>query len=213
MDAWWPRALEAEFKPEMGTQLFDAVRSMMHFDNDPHGDGDHLGSAYIDGWYGFVSKDLRRVLGQSAQDPFSRTYCGGGSLTACRDALRPVAVRRARRAGRRRPTTRTPARRRPTGWRGARPARATSGAGTRSASGRSGAVTARTIHWINRPTFQQAVEVQGHRPRGYPRPEGRDAALRPAGARPTGLLVARPHACRRRCRSARAARRSCGRTT
>jgi len=30
----------------------------------------------------------------------------------------------------------------------------------------------RTIHWINRPTFQQAVEIQGHRARGYPRPKG-----------------------------------------
>jgi hypothetical protein len=29
-----------------------------------------------------------------------------------------------------------------------------------------------TMHWINRPTFQQAVEVQNHRPRGYPRPKG-----------------------------------------
>jgi hypothetical protein len=28
------------------------------------------------------------------------------------------------------------------------------------------------MHWINRPTFQQAVEVQSHRPRGYPRPKG-----------------------------------------
>jgi hypothetical protein len=28
------------------------------------------------------------------------------------------------------------------------------------------------MHWINRPTFQQAVEVQGHRARGYPRPKG-----------------------------------------
>ena len=28
MDAWWPRALEAEFKPEMGTAFFDAVTAM-----------------------------------------------------------------------------------------------------------------------------------------------------------------------------------------
>jgi hypothetical protein len=35
-----------------------------------------------------------------------------------------------------------------------------------------GAITVRTIHWINRPTFQQAVEIQGHRNRGYPRPQG-----------------------------------------
>jgi hypothetical protein len=28
------------------------------------------------------------------------------------------------------------------------------------------------MHWINRPTFQQAVEIQGHRARGFPRPKG-----------------------------------------
>jgi hypothetical protein len=27
-----------------------------------------------------------------------------------------------------------------------------------------GAVTQPLIHWINRPTFQQADEIQGHRP-------------------------------------------------
>jgi hypothetical protein len=40
-----------------------------------------------------------------------------------------------------------------------------------------------TIHWINRPTFQQAVEVQSHRPRGAVRPKAASplrAALVPA---------------------------------
>jgi acyl-homoserine lactone acylase PvdQ len=170
LDSWWPLALEAEFKPEMGDGFFDAVRSMMHFDNSPNGDGGHVGSAYIDGWYGFVSKDLRRVLGQSAQEPFSRTYCGSGSLTACRDALRDsLADALAEPASQTYDEDRaTPATDRvaqcPAGksdqwcWDSVRfrPV---------------GAVTARTIHWINRPTFQQAVEIVGHRPRGYPRPK------------------------------------------
>src|SRR6185503_3583571 len=88
LDAWWPRLLEAEFKPEMGAQFFDAVHAALAFDNEPNNHGDHLGSAYQDGWWGYVSKDLRRVLGQPVSDGFSRTYCGSGSLTACRDALR-----------------------------------------------------------------------------------------------------------------------------
>ena len=88
MDAWWPRLLEAEFEPEMGTAFFDAVHGVHAFDNEPNNHGEHLGSAYQDGWWGYVSKDLRRVLGQSVTDGFSRTYCGSGSLTACRDALR-----------------------------------------------------------------------------------------------------------------------------
>ena len=88
MDAWWPKLLEAAFEPEMGADFFDAVHGVLAFDNEPNNHGDHLGSAYQDGWWGYVSKDLRRLLGQPASDGFSRTYCGAGSLTACRDALR-----------------------------------------------------------------------------------------------------------------------------
>ena len=45
------------------------------------GSGGHVGSSYIAGWYGYVSKDLRRLLGQPVSDGFSRTYCGNGSLS------------------------------------------------------------------------------------------------------------------------------------
>ncbi len=171
MDAWWPRLLEAEFEPAMGADFFDAVHGVLGFDNEPNNHGDHLGSAYQDGWWGYVSKDLRRLLGQPVSDGFSRTYCGNGSLSACRDALRQALAdalavpastlydEDSATAGVQRVDT-CPAgnsdqwcfdsvRFRPIG-----------------------AVTVRTIHWINRPTFQQAVEVQGHRPRGYVRPKG-----------------------------------------
>jgi penicillin amidase len=171
MDKWWPLAVEAEFKAEMGTPFFNAVRDMMPFDNDPHNHGDHLGSAYQYGWYGYVSKDLRRVLGQPASDGFSRTYCGNGSLSTCRNALR---------------TSLSAALAEP-------PAQTydedPSTTGTQRVdtcpAGKSdqwcwdsvrfrpvGAVTVRTIHWIDRPTFQQAVEIPGHRPRGFVRPRG-----------------------------------------
>jgi acyl-homoserine lactone acylase PvdQ len=172
MDAWWPRLLDAEFKPEMGTSLFDAVHGMMQFDDDPNsGSGGHVGSSYIAGWYGYVSKDLRRLLGQPTSDPFSRTYCGGGSLTACRDALRQ-ALSDALGVSSSTLYDEDPG---------------TSGTQRVSGcpSGKSdqwcwdsiryrpvGAVTLPTMHWINRPTFQQAVEVQAHRPRGFPRPKG-----------------------------------------
>jgi hypothetical protein len=42
---------------------------------------------FADGWYGYVSKDLRDVLGQAPAGAYSREYCGNGSLTACRSAL------------------------------------------------------------------------------------------------------------------------------
>jgi acyl-homoserine lactone acylase PvdQ len=171
LDAWWPRLVEAEFKPEMGAGFFDAVHNVQGFDNDPNNHGDHLGSAYQDGWYGFVSKDLRRLLGLPVSDGFSRTYCGGGSLSACRTALlNALSDALAESPGHLYDEDQsTPATDRvdtcPAGnsdqwcWDSVR---------FRPIGG----VTVPTIHWINRPTFQQAVEIQGHRPRGYPRPKG-----------------------------------------
>jgi acyl-homoserine lactone acylase PvdQ len=171
MDAWWPKLLEAEFEPEMGTAFFDAVHGVHAFDNEPNNHGQHLGSAYQDGWWGYVSKDLRRVLGQSVADGFSRTYCGSGSLSACRDALRQalsdaLAVPASTLYDEDSSTSGTQ-----------RVAQCPSGKSDQwcfdSVRFRPiGAITVRTIHWINRPTFQQAVEIQGHRNRGYPRPQG-----------------------------------------
>jgi acyl-homoserine lactone acylase PvdQ len=171
MDAWWPRLLEAAFKPEMGASFFINVQEVLSFDNEPNNHGDHLGSAYQDGWWGYVSKDLRRLLGQPVSDGFSRTYCGGGSLTACRDALRQALAdalavpgttlydEDADTSGVQRVDT--------------CPAGKSDQWCFDSVRFRPiGAVTVRTIHWINRPTFQQAVEVQGHRARGYVRAKG-----------------------------------------
>ena len=76
-----------------------------------------------------------------------------------------------------------------------------------------GAVTVPTIHWINRPTYQQAVEMQGHRPRGYIRPKGATPlrvslvpAFKGCARRPTASMG-------RRSPSDRAARPSCAPTT
>ncbi len=171
LDAWWPRLLEAEFEPEMGAAFFDAVHSVLSFDNEPNNHGQHLGSAYQDGWWGYVSKDLRRVLGQPVSDGFSRTYCGGGSLSACRDALRQALA----------DALGVPATElydEDHGTAGVQrvdtcPADKSDQWCFDSVRFRPiGGVTVRTIHWINRPTFQQAVEIQGHRTRGYPRPKG-----------------------------------------
>jgi hypothetical protein len=165
MDAWWPRAIEAAFKPALGQGLFDAVRNVMGFDDDPHsGSGYHVGSAYIYGWYGYLQKDLRSLLGLPVNGAYSRRYCGNGSLSACRTALTQslqaaLAV----------PTTQLydedP------GTAGVQRV-----AGCPDSKGNQwcwdsirfrpiGAVTYPTIHWINRPTWQQALAIQGHRPR------------------------------------------------
>jgi acyl-homoserine lactone acylase PvdQ len=161
MDAWWPRAVEAEFKPALGTELYNAALGMMGLDDAPHS---HLGSAYISGWYGYVSKDLRRILGAPEQGAFSRVYCGNGAIASCRTALlsslsSALAV----------PASTLYDEDGPSGSNN-RVARCPSSFSNQmcwdSIVFRAiGAINVPTMVWINRPTWQQAVEVQGHRPR------------------------------------------------
>jgi acyl-homoserine lactone acylase PvdQ len=80
MDQWWPRALDAVFRPVLG-KAFDDVPVTQDDAPGP------VGSAYNNGWYGQLEKDLRMVLGEPVGTPFSRIYCGGGSLDRCRSAL------------------------------------------------------------------------------------------------------------------------------
>jgi hypothetical protein len=47
------------------------------------------GSSWNDvAWYGYVNKDLRQALGRTVVSPYSRSYCGDGSLVRCRADLR-----------------------------------------------------------------------------------------------------------------------------
>jgi acyl-homoserine lactone acylase PvdQ len=90
MDAWWPKLLEAEFKPTLGED-FAAVQSMLGF-GAPTPGGSPSAPSFSDGWYGYVSKDLRDLLaangkGAAPSAPYSQIYCGGGSLAACETAL------------------------------------------------------------------------------------------------------------------------------
>ena len=95
-------------------------------------------------WYGYVSKDLRQVLGRPVTAPYSRTYCGGGSLEQCRGDLRASLS--------------------------AAVGRVLAGQGVDSVdqlrydksedairSVTAGLVGVRPIDWQNRPTFQQVV--------------------------------------------------------
>jgi acyl-homoserine lactone acylase PvdQ len=91
MDAWWPKLLEAEFRSALGAEPFGAVQSMLPFGG-PDPGGQPAAPAFADGWYGYVSKDLRDVLaangqGPAATAPYSRLYCGAGSLASCKQAL------------------------------------------------------------------------------------------------------------------------------
>ena len=156
LDAFWPRWIRAQFAPSLGAPLFDQLAAAHELDNAPNNHGGHLGSAYQTGWYGYAAKDLRRVLGLAQRAPYAKRYCGAGRRARCRDALRE-ALRDALAAD---PATQ---------YRDA----ACSDAGRPGeqacfdaiAFRATGAITQPMIAWQNRPTYQQAVEVQGHRPR------------------------------------------------
>jgi hypothetical protein len=152
MDAWWPRWVRAQFRPALGGHAFNVLTRTVSIDNTPNGNGEHHGSAYQGSFYGYVSKDLRTVLGRRVRGKYSRVYCGRGSLRRCRAALA-----RSLRAAVKDSSVYTDdpqcedgdqwcydaVRQRPIGG-----------------------ATQPLIHWINRPTYQQANEIQSHVPRG-----------------------------------------------
>ncbi|MFF0462108.1 penicillin acylase family protein [Streptomyces mexicanus] len=91
LDAWWPLLVEAEFEPGLGSDLYTALTADLAIDEAPsagHGPtGSHAGSAFQYGWWSYVDKDIRAVLGEPVRGPLARKYCGGGDLSACRDTL------------------------------------------------------------------------------------------------------------------------------
>jgi hypothetical protein len=157
MDAWWPSALDGAFRPALGDDLFNNLKAVIGFDDIPR----EQGSAYQEGWYGFMQKDLRDLLGDPVTGPYSRIYCGSGNLSACRDSL--VASLRAAVA--------TPYSSLYPGTGGSTPGCLDGGGGDAQMCHDAvhfqpvGGVGVKDISWINRPTFQQAVELFSHRPR------------------------------------------------
>jgi hypothetical protein len=148
LDAWWPKWVQAQFQPVLGKPAFDTLTATIATDNPPNNHGQHLGSAYQGSWYGFVEKDLRTVLGQTVKGKYARTYCGRGSLTRCRSALLSSL-----RAAAKVPAT--------TVYSGDPLCKAGDQWCFDAIRQRPiGGATQPLIAWINRPTFQQADEIQ-----------------------------------------------------
>jgi len=107
------------------------------------------GSAYRSGWYGYIDKDLRTLLGRDVRGPYSRRYCGAGVLATCREALWAALDAAAAQLE----TKQGPV---PAAWRADATAER-----IRFVPG----VIPDTMRWTNRPTFQQLMSFSGHRPR------------------------------------------------
>ncbi|MEU9359930.1 penicillin acylase family protein [Streptomyces sp. NPDC048301] len=155
MDAWWPKLIEAEFRPGLGDGLYDALTASLATDESPaasHGpSGAHSGSAFQYGWWGFADKDLRQVLGQPVKGPLAKTYCGNGDLSTCRasllSTLKSAAAEPADEVY---------------------PGDDSCGAGEQWCTDAIihrplGGISQKSIHWQNRPTYQQVVEFPSHR--------------------------------------------------
>ncbi|GII65416.1 penicillin acylase [Sphaerisporangium krabiense] len=165
-DAWWPLLVRAQFKPGLGDGLYQALVDALQVNESPSGrqQGDvsslptsaneaqaHKGSAFQYGWWGYVSKDLRTVLGDRVAGPLPRRYCGDGTLAGCRAVLLSSLAAAL-----------------------AEPAATTYPADEACAAGDQwcadavrhsplGGIKQQLISWQNRPTYQQAVSFPAHR--------------------------------------------------
>jgi acyl-homoserine lactone acylase PvdQ len=141
MDAAWPKLTEAALSPVLGPLTGQLARLMNRDDAANPG-----GSSYYDGWYGYLDKDLRSLLGQPVQGAFATRFCGGGDLAACRNALGQALD--------------------------AAYTELLAAQGTDSAAWRADATKERitfgllpaTMRWTNRPTFQQVITFDRRRP-------------------------------------------------
>ncbi|QEV17248.1 penicillin acylase family protein [Streptomyces alboniger] len=155
MDAWWPLLIEAQFKPGMGKELYEALTAQLSTDEAPsagHGPtGAHAGSAFQYGWWGYADKDLRKVLGQPVKGELADTYCGDGKLDACRDTLLTTLAQAVAK-----PATTV------------YPGDAACAAGDQWCADAIihrplGGITHQPVQWQNRPTYQQVVEFPRRR--------------------------------------------------
>ncbi len=164
-DAWWPLLVSGEFKPVLGDDLYQALVHAMQINESPSGgqqdaagspgslneSQSHKGSSFQYGWWGYVSKDLRSALGRPVADPLYQTYCGAGSLSACRSILLSTLS-----AAATEPATQV------------YPGDDTCTAGDQWCADSIiqsplGGISDDPIGWQNRPTYQQVVQFPAHR--------------------------------------------------
>ena len=183
LDAWWPRFVKAAFEPALGGDFYDQAISKKNLDNDPNNHGAHLGSAYQGGTYGLVQKDLRTLLGNkrlkraklkqlAKRNRYSRPYCGGAktkraTLGRCQRVLATTLGTALGDSPEKLYGHDAICNKQP----GLGPADPRRGKAPNVFCWDAiwmrglGAAEQPIIHWINRPTFQQAVEIEGSVPR------------------------------------------------
>lgn len=138
MDAWYPRVADAVLEPVLG-ELTPRFAQLT-------GRG---GLSFGSGWYSYLDKDLRTLLGRAVGGKYANRYCGKGDFNACAASLwasldaAGAELQAAQGAD-------------PAAWRAdANKERITFQPG----------LIPDTMRWTNRPTFQQVNSFGGHRRR------------------------------------------------
>ncbi len=172
MDELWPRLIRAVFDPVFaagGVQTYQGMASAynafpMEFENTPEGGGAHHGSAYQDGWDGYLVKILGQIQGKPVAQPFPAAVTGqvcGGGLAAC-----PAAIDKALADTYQALVTANGGSTAVAGW---TQDTATQNAGVTMPAYDDivfqavGIVGQPAIDWQNRPTFQQVASFRAHR--------------------------------------------------
>ncbi len=137
MDTAWDGIATAVMRPVLGP-LTSNLAQHAPFSSTP---------SFDPGWFGYVSKDLRTELGMKVRGPYSRRYCGNGSLKALPS----------RRCGRRSRPRRSSCQ----GSQGPNPSSWHSSATAERITFIPGLIPF-TMRWTNRSTFQQVIEFTGH---------------------------------------------------
>ena len=137
MDAAWRRIAEAVMSPVLGP-LLENLGDLRSRDSPPY---EANGSSFSGGWYGYVDKDLRTLLGLPVRERYNLRYCGNGSLDECRDALWAALKAAADELA---------------AAQGADPSSWRSDANLERIDFSPGLIS-NTMRWTNRPTFQQVI--------------------------------------------------------
>lgn len=143
MDAWFTKMIHAVFDPQLANYYSDIP---VGFDNKPS----KIGSAYQGGYYGYMKKVLKQALGQPVTQSYSVLHCADGTRAGCRaamvssleDAVDELTTRFA---------SSTPA-----DW--------TVNPSDEDIEFRPfGLAKTRPMPWMNRPTYQQVVQVSARK--------------------------------------------------
>lgn len=139
MDAWFEHMIDATVGPQLSPFYGDIP---LGFDNKPS----DIGSAYQGGYYGILKKTFRMALGQPVSAPYDVLQCADGTAAGCRAALvnsLNLAVA---------DLTSEFASADPADW-------SVDPASEQIEFRPFGLATVDPIPWVNRPTFQQVVQV------------------------------------------------------